>query len=149
MERTYLRSGKVIGITIALLVFYQILLASRFKILEQVFSAKKLLFLHRINGMAIAFLVVLHPLLIKASENFTPYTFDKKYFPEFLGLGVLLLILTLALTSIFRKFFRMPYNRWRLLHGLGATLVLLLMPSHILFVSETFSKQRRHAKQPL
>ncbi len=138
MEKTYLRGGKVIGITIALLVFFQVILAFRLTIFEQVFSAKRLFSLHRINGMAIAFLVISHPLMIKASESFTPYTFEKKYYPEFLGVSMLVVILILAFTAIFRNFFKLSYARWLLLHRFSATLVLLLMPTHILFVSETF-----------
>ena len=138
MEKTYLRSGKVISITVALLLFFQVVLVSRFRIFEQVFSAKRLLSLHRFNGMTITFLVLSHPLLIKASENFTPYTFEKKYYPEFLGMGVLAILLLLSITAIFRKFFKMSYGKWLLMHRLGATLVLFIMPLHILFVSETF-----------
>jgi hypothetical protein len=115
MEKTYLRSGKIIGITTAVLVFFQVILASRFRIFEQVFSVKRLLALHRINGMTIAFLVICHPLLIKVSENFT-----------------------LSLTAIFRNYFKLPYAKWVLLHRFTATLALLMMPAHILFVSESF-----------
>ena len=138
MEKTYLRSGKIIGISTAMLVFFQVLLASRITIFEQVFSVKRLLPMHRINGMAIAFLVIFHPLLIKASENFTPYTFEKKYYPEFLGIALLTVLLTVSLTAIFRNFFKFSYTSWLLLHRLGVTLILLIMPTHILFVSETF-----------
>jgi len=138
MEKTYLRSGKVIGITTAVLVFFQVILASRFTLFTQVFSAKRVNALHRINGMVIALLVVLHPLLIKASENFTPYTLEKKYYPEFLGMAMLAVFLLLALTAIFRDFFRFSYGGWLFLHRFSATLALLLLPAHILYVSETF-----------
>ena len=136
--KIYLRYGKVLGITIALLLFFQVLLASRIKILGQIFSVKGLLVLHRINGTIIACLIAVHPVLIKASENFTPYTFGKKYYPEFVGIGLLFVLLSLAVTAIFRSFFKMDYNRWRLLHRLGATMALLILPGHVLFVSDTF-----------
>jgi predicted ferric reductase len=139
-EKTYLRSGKVVGVTIALLVFYQVILASRFAVFEQVFSAKRIFFLHRSNGFVIACLIVLHPLLIKAAENFTPYTFEKKYYPEFLGITVLAVLLLLSLTAIFRNFLKLPYTRWLILHRVLATLALVLMPAHILYVSETFKQ---------
>jgi predicted ferric reductase len=138
MEKTYLRSGKVIGTTIALLVFFQVILASRFVLFEQVFPAKRIFFLHRSNGIVIACLIVLHPLLIKASENFTPYTFEKKYYPEFLGIALLALLLLISLTAIFRNFLKFSYARWLLLHRFSATLALAMMPAHILYVSETF-----------
>jgi len=136
--KIYLRYGKLIGITIALLLLFQVLLASRLKILEQIFSVKILFMLHRINGIVIACLIAVHPVLIKASENFTPYTFVKKYYPEFVGMGLFLVLLTLSVTAISRNFFKVPYKRWRLLHRLGATTALLLLPGHVLFVSDTF-----------
>jgi len=136
--KLYLRYGKVLGITIALLLFFQVLLASRVKILVQIFSAKSALMLHRINGFIIACLILVHPMLIKASENFTPYTFGKKYYPEFVGISLFFVLFTLSVTAIFRSFFRMDYNRWRLLHRLGATTALLIIPFHVLFVSDTF-----------
>jgi len=138
IEKTYLRSGKMVGITIAVLLFFQVLLASRFAIFERIFTRKSLFTLHRFNGMVITFLVVLHPLLIKASENFTAYIFEKKYYPEFLGMGLLGIILVLSATAIFRSFLHISYGRWLLLHRLGATLALVVMPTHVLWVSETF-----------
>jgi len=138
IEKTFLRTGKMVGITIALLVFFQILLASRFTLFERIFSVKAALQMHRINGIIIACLAVLHPLLIKASENFTPYTFDKKYYPEFLGIGLLCFILLLSGTAVFRSSLKISYPRWLLLHRLSATLVCIILPTHVLWVSETF-----------
>jgi predicted ferric reductase len=136
--KVYLRYGKVIGITVALLLLFQVLLASRLKILEQVFSVKILFILHRINGFIITCLVAVHPVLIKASENFIPYTFGKKYYPEFVGIVLIFVLLTVSVAAIFRNFFKMPYVRWRFLHRLGATLILIILPAHVLFVSDTF-----------
>jgi predicted ferric reductase len=136
--KVYLRYGKVIGITVALLLFFQVLLAARIKILVQIFSAKSVLMLHRINGFIIACLVAVHPVLIKASDNFTPYTFGKKYYPEFVGVGLIFVVLTVSVAAIFRNLLKMDYNRWRLLHRMGATMVLLILPGHVLFVSDTF-----------
>ena len=131
-EKILLRSGKVIGITIALLVFYQILLASRF------YSSKRLITLHRINGIVITLLILVHPILIKASENFIPYTFDKKYVPEFIGISLQLVILFVSVTAIFRKIFKIAYDKWLFLHRLGVTLAISILPLHVLLVSDTF-----------
>ncbi len=49
IQKVYLRSGKVIGITVVLLVFYQILLASRFRFLERIYSFDRLEY-HEGNG---------------------------------------------------------------------------------------------------
>jgi predicted ferric reductase len=137
--KQYLRYGKVIGITVALLLFFQVVLAARLKILVQIFSAKNILMLHRINGVIIACLVAVHPVLIKASDNFTPYTFGEKYYPEFVGIGLIFVVLTVSLTAVFRNLLKMNYSRWRLLHRMGATMVFLIVPFHVLFVSDSFN----------
>jgi len=62
----------------------------------------------------------------------------KKYYPEFVGMGLLFVLLSLSVTAIFRNFFKIPYKRWRLLHRLGATTALLIIPGHVLLVSDTF-----------
>ena len=134
----YLRYGKVIGITVSLLLFFQVILAARLKILQEVFSAKSVLMLHRINGFVIVCLVAVHPLMIKASESFTAYTFGKKYYPEFVGIGLLFIVLAVSLGALFRNLLKMEYKRWRLLHRLGATAVFFIIPFHVLFVSDTF-----------
>ena len=137
-DKILLRSGKVIGITIALLVFYQILLASHLNILERIYSSKQLITLHRINGIVITLLVFVHPILIKASENFIPYTLDKKYVPEFIGISLLLVLLSVSVTAILRNFFKIAYGKWLLLHRLGVTLIISILPLHVLLVSDTF-----------
>jgi predicted ferric reductase len=136
--KQYLRFGKMFGITVVLLLLYQLILAARLKIMEQIFSAKTVLMLHRINGFVITCLVVTHPVLIKASDKFTPYTFTRKYYPEFVGIGLLFVVLTVSLSALFRNFLKMEYKRWRLLHRLGASLVFCILPFHVLFVSDTF-----------
>ena len=138
IEKTFLRTGKMVGISLALLLFFQILLASRFTLFERIFSVKATLQLHRINGTVITCLAILHPLLIKASENFTPYTFDKKYYPEFLGIGLFFGILFLTTTAIFRSSLKISYPWWISLHRLNATLVCIILPTHFFWVSETF-----------
>ena len=137
-QKVYLRTGKMVGITIFLLLFYQILLASRFRFLERIFSAKRLLAFHRINGIAVTLFVLTHPVLIKASENFISYTLEKKYAPEFIGIGLLLVILMVSVTAIFRDSLPIAYHRWLFLHRLGATLVIAILPLHVLLVSDTF-----------
>ncbi|MDD5758784.1 MAG: hypothetical protein PHI06_06840 [Desulfobulbaceae bacterium] len=138
LEKIYLRSGKMVGITVVLLVFFQVIMAGRLKSLEQIFSVKNIFSLHRINGTAIALLACLHPLLIKASEDFTAYTFDKKYYPEFLGIALLSVILLLTGTAVARSLLKISYASWLHHHRWTATIALLIIPTHVLWVSETF-----------
>ncbi len=138
MQKVLLRSGKIVGITVALLLFYQILLASHLKFMERIFPQKNLLALHRFNGFLITLLVLVHPFLIKASENFTAYRFESKYYPEFVGIGLMLVILTVSMLAFFRERIDINYGKWLFLHRFGATIILLILPLHVLWVSETF-----------
>jgi predicted ferric reductase len=76
INKTFLRSGKVFGVTAAALVFFQVLLVSRLKILDRIFSLNRIYIFHRINGMVIASLALMHPILVLAAENFTIFPFE-------------------------------------------------------------------------
>lgn len=144
IEKTFLRSGKVLGVTAAILVFFQVLLVSRFKFLDRIFSLNRIVTFHRINGIAIAFLALVHPILIIAAENFTIFLFEKRYWPEFLGVGVLIFILVLMATANWRLMFNFAYDNWLRFHRLGTLVAIALMVIHILFVSETFKSGLPH-----
>ncbi len=137
--KTFLRSGKVFGVTAAALVFFQVLLVSRLKILDRIFSLHRIYLFHRMNGMAIAGLALMHPLLVMASENFTIFPFEIRYWPEFLGVGVLVFIVMLIIMANWRLMFGFAYDKWLRFHRLGTLLAIVLLLVHILFVSETFT----------
>jgi len=138
IDKMFLRSGKVLGVTAAVLVFFQILLVSRIKILDRIFSLNRIYIFHRINGITIAALALLHPILVIAAENFTFFPFEKRYWPAFLGVGVLIFILVVMTTANWRLIFGFAYDKWLRFHRLGTLLTIALMIIHILFVSETF-----------
>jgi predicted ferric reductase len=144
IDKIFLRFGKILGITTAVLVFFQVLLVSRLKFLDRIFSLNRLLFFHRLNGIAIACLASFHPILIIASENFTIYPFEKRYWPEFLGVGVLSFILVLVTTANWRLMFNFAYNKWLRFHRFGTITAIMLMTIHILFVSESFKSGLPH-----
>lgn len=144
IEKTFLRTGKVLGVTAAVLVFFQILLVSRLKFLDRIFSLNRIVNFHRMTGIAIAFLALLHPVLIIAAENFTIFPFEKRYWPEFLGVGVLIFILVLVTTANWRLVFNIDYDKWLRFHRLGTVAAITLMTTHIIFVSETFKSGLPH-----
>lgn len=144
IEKTFLRTGKVMGVTAAVLVFFQILLVSRFKFLDRIFSLNRIVTFHRMNGIAIAFLALVHPVLIIAAENFTLFPFEKRYWPEFLGVGVLIFILVIVTTANWRLMFNIAYDKWLRFHRLVTLAAIALMTTHILFVSETFKSGLPH-----
>jgi len=144
IEKTFLRSGKVLGVTAAVLVFFQALLVSRLKCLDRIFSLNRIVFFHRMNGIVIAFLVLFHPILIIASENFTLFPFEKRYWSEFLGIGVLFFVLVLVTTANWRLMFNIAYDKWLRFHRLVTLVAIALITIHILFVSETFKSGLPH-----
>jgi hypothetical protein len=88
--------------------------------------------------MAIASLALMHPILVTASENFTIFPFEIRYWPEFLGVGLLIFIVMLIITANWRLIFGFAYDKRLRFHRLGTLLAIALLFIHILFVSETF-----------
>lgn len=144
IEKTFLRTGKVLGVTAAVLVFFQVLLVSRLKFLDRIFSLNRIVTFHRMNGIAIAFLAIVHPILIIAAQNFALFPFEKRYWPEFLGVGVLIFILVVVTTANWRLMFNIAYDKWLRFHRLVTLAAIALMTTHILFVSETFKSGLPH-----
>jgi predicted ferric reductase len=144
IEKTFLRSGKVFGVTAAALVFFQVLLVSHLKFLDRIFSLNRLVTFHRMKGLAIAFLALVHPILIIAAENFTLFPFEKRYWPEFLGVAVFIFILVIVTTANWRLMLHFAYDQWLRFHRLMTVVAIALMTIHILFVSETFTSGVPH-----
>ncbi len=145
MDKTLLRSGQILGITVAVLVFFQVLLASRVKFLDRIFSLNRIYGIHRMNGIVIAALSLCHPILVIASDNFTFFPFEQRYWPQFLGVGVLTFFLTIVTTANWRSFFGFAFHRWLRFHRLATLSVIPLMFIHILYVSGTFKAGLPHA----
>lgn len=139
LAKTLLRLGKIAGISAALLLFSQAVLLSRFRLLERSFSLTQLRALHRADGVTIAALVLLHPLLVLGADNFVFFPYEWRYWPEFLGAGLLTFLLILIATALWRSLLHLDYAPWLRLHRAGALLAVAGMSFHILFVSETFT----------
>lgn len=137
-QRIALRCGKLVGLTVALLLFYQLAAVSPLGIPDRLFSRGRRLAFHRRNGLVLGLLILLHPVLILGADDFAGYPLEKKYWPEFVGAAVLLLLLALVATAVFRERLRLPYPVWLRGHRLAAPLVAALLFVHLLSVSETF-----------
>jgi predicted ferric reductase len=138
LEKKLLRGGKIIGITIAVLIFVQLVFVARFKFMDKIFGLNKLYIFHGINGLIIAFLALVHPFTIIASEKFTLFPLELRFWPEFLGAGIAVIIVMMVLGAVMRKKLKLPYHIWAILHRAAAVPVVFLFTFHILFVSETF-----------
>lgn len=138
-DRILLRSGKLVGISGGLLLLTQLLAVSHLGFLEKIFGSATLLRFHRINGLFLL-LIFSHPLLIQGAYDFTFYTLEKKYLPEFLGVALLFCLALLVLSAWFRNRLPISYKAWRAGHRVGALLVTVLFFTHLLTVSGTFKK---------
>ena len=138
IHKTLLRTGKVFGIIAATLIFFQVLLVCRLKTLDRIFSLNQMYRCHRMSGMIIAFLTLMHPILILASENFTLFPYEIRYWPELLGAVVWVFIVMIFITAYWRLIFGFAYDKWLRFHRLVTILSIVLLTIHILFVSDTF-----------
>ncbi len=138
-DRVLLYAGKIAGLLAATLLFMQILLVAHLKVLTTVFPKAQLIRQHKINGALIAGLVIIHPLLVVASEGFTFPALEWKSWPEFVGSALLLCIWLIFTTSQWRNATGLSFQAWRLLHRVITPIAVMLLSLHVLFVSDTFS----------
>lgn len=138
IDKAMLLGGKMAGVVAAILLFVQILLATRGKLLKYLFGIASLMKWHRINGIVLSILAVIHATLILAPEGLTNLPLGKKYWPELVGFLMLCIVLSMAVSSNYREKLRFDYKRWRTLHKPLGYLVIVLLAVHVLFVSESF-----------
>lgn len=140
LDKTILRLGKMAGLLASVLLFVQILLAARGRFLEDLFGVAALMRYHRINSINILLLACLHVALVQAPEGIENLPFGFKYLPEMVG-GVLLLVLFLqVLPAYFRDQLGLVYVRWRSIHRFLGYFLLLLLSTHVLYVSDSFEQ---------
>ncbi|MFZ7110695.1 MAG: ferric reductase-like transmembrane domain-containing protein [Desulfatiglandales bacterium] len=137
-ERIFLRTAKILGLIAGYLLLLQLVWSARLKILDRLFSLNRLLVLHRHLGVSIGALVMLHALLVLASEDWETLSFSITYWPELVGALLLLLILAVAVASRWRQALGLAFDRWWLLHRFGTALAVVALGTHVLFVSDTF-----------
>jgi len=140
-DKALLRTGKMFGLAAATLLSFQLIQAARLKVLDRVFSLPGLVRSHRLNAIGILFLALSHPILVLASEEKLIIPLELRYWPEWVGVGVLTLIGCQFSVSQWRRAFRITFHRWLLWHRCVGVFILGLVSLHILFVSETFSEK--------
>jgi predicted ferric reductase len=140
VDKAMLRGGKMIGLAAAILLMVQLPLAGRIKFLDRLFSLPALYRVHRLNAFVICPLVLLHVVCVMAPDDLYMIPLEGRYWPEWLGALLLVLILCQTMASRWRSLLGLPYHRWMAVHRVvgAATMVLLLV--HVLYVSETFSR---------
>lgn len=137
-DKTLLRTGQMVGLLAAVLIFVQMLLGVRGRLLEEIFGVAQLTRRHRQNGLILAVLVVLHVTLVLLTEGLSGLLALKAW-PELVGAVLLVVILIQAVSSLFRRHFGLAFATWRRMHRSLAYLAPILLAIHILFVSDSFA----------
>lgn len=137
-DKTMLRTAQLVGLLAAVLLFVQILLAARGEFLQRLFGVATLMRRHRTNGILVSLLALGHAILVLAPEGLTNLPIGKKHWPEMVGIVLLTIVLSLAVSAHFREKLALDYKRWRAIHKLLGYFTMPLLAVHVLFVCESF-----------
>ncbi len=138
LARDMLLTGQVMGTTAGALLLIQLVLISRVKFLDRVFSINRLLLLHRINAVIILLLAAFHLILILSSLGKEILAPEIRQWPAFAGLFLIIMLTGVVLSGIFRGFTRIKYQYWIFFHRIFTPVTILILCVHIYFVSDTF-----------
>ena len=141
LDKLLLRSGQVVGMVAGFLLLLQIILSARLKFLDRVFGLNYLFKFHRITGIIIACLICIHPILIFIPEDRITIPFQLRYWPEFVGLFLVLMVITTVVLSQWRSWFNLRFHRWWLIHRIAVILIIVAFWIHVLSVSSTFEQK--------
>jgi predicted ferric reductase len=139
IEKVSLRTGKMLGMAAGLLLFLQLPLAGRLKFLDRIFSLPGLTRQHRIHAWAIAILALVHPLCVLLPEGTLIVPLEMRYWPEWVGVGLMAIILIQFICSRWRQPLGLAFHRWMPFHRIAGMLTVILMVVHVLYVSESFT----------
>lgn len=139
-DKVMLRASHLAGMFTLVLIFVQITLALRGKILKDLYGPANLLRWHRLNGLAILFTATLHVLLVLAPEGMANLPIGRKYWPEMVGGLLFFIIAFMTISSHFRTALKLDYARWRAIHKVLGYLAGILLTIHVMFVSESFEQ---------
>lgn len=136
--RLLLRIGKISGILAGGLLLFQPVFVARFSFLDRIFAQDRLCRFHRANALCLTAAAAFHPVFVLWADGFAFFPLEMRYWPAFMGVGLLCLICLMTLISVFRTTVRMDRNQWFWLHRILAPLIMVLFFIHVLNVSKPF-----------
>jgi predicted ferric reductase len=137
-KKNLLRLAKMMGLTATIFLMLQLLTAARLKWLDRILSLPDLYVLHRYSAYTIVALAVMHPITVFMPDGILMIPFETRYWPEWAGAALLLVILSQFVLSKWRPTFFDDYQKWLLSHRVMGVAAIALLLVHILYVSETF-----------
>lgn len=138
-DNILLRTGHVLGMLALVSLLWQLVLGSRGRVLEESLGIAAVMRWHRLNGVLLPLLALLHVTLVLLPEGLANLPIGAEFWPEKVGGILLLAIFWQALTSSLRQRLGLDYHRWRVGHRLIGYLALLLVTVHVLFVADSFA----------
>jgi predicted ferric reductase len=139
LAKSLLLTGHVAGLLALTLLFCQLLVGQRPKMMERVFGIARLMRFHKTNGLLILACALAHVSLVILPEGIANLPLGWKYWPELVGAGLLCCLVITVLLATYRSQLRLPYSFWRWLHRITVYFMFLLAMVHVLFVSDAFS----------
>ena len=139
VDKNALRAGKMLGIMAGLLLLLQLPLAGRIRWLDRLFSMPGLIRYHHWHAWVILAMAVCHPICVLFAEKKIWIPLETRYWPDWVGVGLLLLIVAQVVASRWRSLLRIRFHFWLGAHRLIALMATALLIVHVLYVSESFS----------
>lgn len=126
------------GLVAYIWILLSFLLSGRFKSISGRIGIDKTIRFHQFMAIVLGLFIFLHPYLYSLSIS-PPYPWDSsRQFSLFLtfpalvfGILAWIIVLALIVTSIFRDELPFSYETWRILHGLGAVIVVVGSTIHV------------------
>ncbi|MBU1342582.1 MAG: ferric reductase-like transmembrane domain-containing protein [Proteobacteria bacterium] len=138
MAKRLLRAGKIFGILAGILLVFQPIFIARFSFIDRIFPQDRRCRFHKHTAIVLTGAAILHPMFVLWAENFSFFPMEIRYWPEFLGIGLLSLVCVMTSISVFRGAVHLRWNKWFLAHRILAPLILILFFIHVLNVSKSF-----------
>ncbi|MBT8338622.1 MAG: hypothetical protein HKP58_02985 [Desulfatitalea sp.] len=138
-DRSLLLVGKTIGLVAGALLLVQLVLVARLPALERMVSQNRLIAAHRVVGITLVGMAVVHPLLIFSSDDLRTIPVSWEYWPEIVGAFVLMAFLAMAMTAVGRAFFRLPHHLWKIGHRLVVLPLMAVLVVHVFFVNDGYA----------
>ncbi|MEX2469870.1 MAG: ferric reductase-like transmembrane domain-containing protein [Pseudohongiellaceae bacterium] len=126
-------AGIALGFAGLSLLVLQFLLTARMRWLTAPFGVDLIYHFHRYLGLVLLSVVIAHPVLlfIHRPDLIADVPGLLAGWPMLSGVLALGLMLLIAITSLWRKRLRLPYNRWRIVHLLLALVSIGLALAHM------------------
>jgi predicted ferric reductase len=111
----------------------QFVLTARFKTIKAPYGADVVYHFHRQISLVTLALILFHPLLlfVNSPETLRLLNLASAPWRARMGVTAVLLLLILIALSLWRKRFKIEYNRWRIWHGILAIAAVALAMTHV------------------